>query len=147
MKYTAIIAVCMLIFCTVTYFSTRSLGAKVRIRGQVFTVDTAITEPQKQKGLAGRHTLLPKQGMLFVYDHKEQYEFWMRGMQFPLDFVWIDTDTVVDITTNVPPPKNSSEKPAIVMPAALVDKILELNAGSVEKYGIEIGDQVEFIDK
>lgn len=85
-------------------------------------------------------------GMLFPYDHKEQFEFWMRGMRFPLDFIWIDGKNVADITENVPPPLEN-ERPVIVKPLVPVDKVLEVNAGTVARIGIKVGDTVEYIDK
>jgi len=125
---------------------TRPLGAKVRIGSKEFTVEVAVTEPQKQKGLGGRASLAADHGMLFVYDHSEDYNFWMRDMQFPLDFVWIKEKTIVDTTQNVPPPVGA-QTPAVVKPKIPADKILELNAGSITKYNIQIGDAVVFLDR
>jgi uncharacterized membrane protein (UPF0127 family) len=85
--------------------------------------------------------------MLFVYDHKEQYNFWMRGMKIPLDFVWINGREVADVTENVPPPSSAFAAPSIVKPAVPVDKILELSAGSIASLGIKTGDRVDFLDK
>lgn len=130
-----------------SYYFYNPLGAKVRIGESLFAVDVAVTEPQKQKGLGGRETLENDRGMLFVYDHRERYEFWMRNMRFALDIVWIDNDTVADITTHVPPPSETGGQPRIVTPNTPVDKVLELNAGAVEQFGISVGDTVEFIDK
>lgn len=147
MKFRIAIITALVLLAFLIYYITRPLGAKVKIGETIFTVDVAITEPQKQKGLGEREALAETHGMLFVYDHKEEYNFWMRGMRFPLDFVWIDGNVVADITVYVPAPKNQNEKPAIVKPSVPVDKILELNAGTVAQYGIEVGDTVEFIDK
>lgn len=128
------------------YYSTHPLKAKVRIQGTIFSVDVAATEAQKQKGLGGRKTLLADQGMLFPYDHKETYNFWMRGMLFPLDFIWIDGKIIADLTENVQPPQNG-ENPVVVKPAVPVDKVLEVSAGTINRLGITIGDRVDFLDR
>jgi len=128
------------------YYATHPLTAKVRIGDTVFPVEVAVTEEQKQLGLGGRASLPEGRGMLFVYDHKETYNFWMRNMQFPLDFVWIDGNRVADIHENIQPP-DPGERPAIVMPGTLVDKVLEINAGDVARYHIQIGDTVTFLDR
>ena len=128
------------------YYRSHPLVSKVRIGNTVFTVEVAATELQKQKGLGGRSNLAQNHGMLFPYDHKEQYNFWMRGMLIPLDFLWIDGNRIADITENVPPPV-ASESPAIVKPNAEINKVLEVNAGTVKRTGIRIGDTVEFIDR
>ena len=128
------------------YYRLNPLTPKVKVGKAVFTVDVAVIGAQKSKGLGGRISLDPNKGMLFPYDHTEQYEFWMKDMKFPLDFVWIRGKTVADIHERIAPP-TSSEQPVIVKPKVAVDKVLELNAGTVAKYGINIGDSVEFLDK
>lgn len=144
-KYLIGIGVILIAFLGM-YYATHPLSAKIKIRSAVFTVDVAATESQKELGLGGRASMPETRGMIFPYDHKEQFEFWMRGMQFPLDFVWIDGKTVVDITENVPPPVGN-ERPIIVKPKSPVDKILEIKAGLIQKYGIKIGDTVDFSDR
>lgn len=128
------------------YYYTHPLTAKIRIHNTVITVDVAATQEQKQKGLGKRPSMPEFSGMLFPYDHTEQFEFWMSGMQFPLDFVWIDGKTVVDISENIPHPK-PGETPEIVKPRVPVDKVLELNAGSIKRFGIAIDDIVTFLDR
>ncbi len=128
------------------YYQSHPLVSKVRIRNTVIITEVAVTEAQKQKGLAGRSFLADDRGMLFPYDHKEQYNFWMRGMQIPLDFIWIDGNHIVDITENVPPPKGT-EPLGIVKPHVEVNKVLEVNAGTIQRNGIRIGDAVEFLDR
>lgn len=140
-----ILGVCACVVLTY-YYVTHPLSAKVKIDGVTFTVDVAATEAQKEKGLGGRTSLPTDHGMLFPYDHKEQYEYWMRGMHFPLDFIWIDGKTVADVTANVPPPVGA-EAPMIVKPNVPVDKVLEVNAGTILNYSIKIGDTVMFLDR
>ncbi len=128
------------------YYRSHPLTSKVRIGNTVITVEVAATEAQKQKGLGGRSFLADGQGMLFPYDHKEQYNFWMRDMQIPLDFIWIDGNRIADITEHVPPPE-ASGSPIIVKPRVEINKVLEVSAGTVKRTGIHIGDAVEFIDR
>lgn len=130
----------------VLYYQSHPLVSKVRIGDTVITTEVAATEAQKQKGLGFRSTLADNHGMLFPYDHKEQYNFWMKGMQFPLDFLWIDGDRIVDITENVPFP-SGNEPPVIVKPAGEVNMVLEVHAGTVKRAGIHIGDAIEFLDR
>ena len=124
------------------YYTRHPLTAWVQIHGTTFSVEVAATAPEKAKGLGYRSSLEPKHGMIFPYDHKEVFPFWMLGMKFPLDFIWIDGTKVVDITTNVQPPTGTDMH--VVHPKVAVDKILEVNAGEVEKYGIRVGDTVVF---
>lgn len=146
MKPLFIILIIVPITALLLYYRSHPLVSKVKIGNSVFTVEVAATESQKQKGLGGRASMPEMHGMLFPYDHKEQFEFWMRGMRFPLDFIWIDGKNVADITENVPPPLEN-ERPVIVKPLVPVDKVLEVNAGTVARIGIKVGDTVEYIDK
>jgi len=124
------------------FYTKHPLSGTVKINGTLFTVDVAVTAIEKEKGLGYRKSLEPTHGMIFVYDHKEIYPFWMKGMNFPLDFIWLDGNKIVDITKNVQPANGLNMQ--VVKPMLPVDKILEINAGEVEKYGIKIGDTVLF---
>lgn len=128
------------------YYQSHPLVSKVKIRDSIIVTEVAVTEAQKQKGLGGHKSLGSSSGMLFPYDHKEQYNFWMHGMQFPLDFIWIDGNTVADITLNVLPP-TGNQQPTMIKPKVPVDKVLEVNAGFVNKHQISVGDPVQFMDK
>ena len=78
--------------------------------------------------------------MLFVYDHPSCYGFWMNKMFFPLDFVWVSGETVVDLTKNVPFPKNG--KVESCAPKIKCDRIIEINAGEIEICGVKVGDKI-----
>ena len=80
--------------------------------------------------------------MLFLYDTPDYYQFWMKGMAFPLDIIFIRDSTIVTIARNVPPPIGDSELPRYG-PDEPADKVLEINAGLCDKYGIQEGDTVD----
>ena len=121
--------------------------ATVVIGGVGFDVEIAVEPGQKAKGLSGRVNQLPKTGMLFLYEPATAPSFWMKGMEFPLDFVWIGRNcTVVDITAEVPPPALGTpdrrlERYSSGFPAAYN---LEINAGEAMEYGLAVGDSVRF---
>ncbi len=87
------------------------------------------------------------EGMLFIFPSEGQHSFWMGGMLFPLDFIWISSDrTVVDITVDVPSPEPGvpdGELPRY-RPDQAVLYVLEVNAGVVREAGVQIGDTVTF---
>ena len=124
------------------FYSRHPLQTTVTVRNTTFTVDVAVTAKEKEIGLGNRKSLAADHGMLFVYDHKEIYSYWMRNMHFPIDIIWIDDQTIVDIAKNVP----VSDKPVgelpIYHPIAPVDKVLELPAGTSDRFGIIIGDKI-----
>jgi hypothetical protein len=80
--------------------------------------------------------------VVFVYDHDEQYRFWMKNMRFPIDILWIKGNIIVDITKNIPIP-SGSDLP-VYFPEVPVNIVLELPAGTVDTYGITTGSTATF---
>lgn len=115
--------------------------SKLKVGGCFFFVDLARTEEEKRQGLSGREKMGELKGMLFVYDFSSRQSFWMMGMNFPLDFVWIRDEKIVALTENVPSPKEMG-KVEVVSPKEEVDQILEINGGLIEKCEIRIGQKV-----
>lgn len=124
------------------YYTRNPLQSSVTIRGTRFFVDVAITSKEKELGLGNRLTLPSDHGMLFVYDHKEVYSYWMKNMRFPIDIVWIDGRTIVDITKNVPISTTPTGQLPLYHPIVPIDKVLELPAGTSDRVGIIIGDKI-----
>lgn len=142
MKRIILLVFLILTICTFWYYKTHPLTPTVMINGTTFTVELAITGREIEKGLSGRSSLAPKHGMLFIFNHKEQYSFWMKGMKFPLDFIWMDGNLIVDITKSVPPMQDGVIPQ--LKPKVPIDKILELPAGEIDVAGIKIGDTALF---
>jgi len=109
---------------------------QIKIKDQIFKVEIADTLAKKQKGLAGRESMPSDQGMIFIFEKKGEYSFWMKGMRFPLDFLWIDGDEIIEITRNVSADGNF----LIYQPQIPVDKVIELNAGAAA--AISLGDKI-----
>lgn len=105
-------------------------------------VEIADTQAKMEKGLSGRNSLPENQGMLFLFKEPNFYGFWMKGMNFPLDFIWIRENEVVETTENVKP--EDFQPPKNLFSKEKVDKVLEVNAGFVEKSKIKIGDKISF---
>ena len=119
----------------------------ITIGDTTFTAEIADTPELRSKGLGERDSLPEQTGMLFVFPNGQASSFWMFGMRFPLDFVWIGEDcTVADLTENVQhyPPDTPSSELEIINPASPAAYTFEINAGEVAQFGIEIGDSVQF---
>ena len=96
------------------------------------------------KGLGERDSI-GSDGMLFVFEKPLKPTFWMKGMRFSLDFVWIADGTIIGFTENVPPPQDGPQNlalPIYVSPGS-VDAVLELESGAVERLGLEVGQSFE----
>lgn len=132
-----------LIFVTF-YYLRYPLRPKVRINKTEFTIELALSPQEKALGLGQRDSMPQRYGMLFLFDHTGIHPFWMKGMRFPLDFIWIRDDRIVDLTPNVP--LLTAGDITRVRPKAEINKVLELNAGEIDRFDLKIGDKVEFLD-
>ena len=122
---------------------TPTSPAKVTIDNHIFSVDVASTSAEQQQGLSGRNSLPQDQGMLFVFKTPDRYAFWMKGMKFPLDIIFIKDNKIVSISRNVPVPKDANETNLpIYTPSAPANRALEINAGQATTYDFQKGDAV-----
>ncbi|MBS58271.1 MAG: hypothetical protein CL735_05865 [Chloroflexi bacterium] len=118
--------------------------AEVIIGNKNFFAEIADSPKERQEGLSNRDFLEPFHGMLFVFPDNGAGAFWMKGMRFPLDFIWIGNDCkVVDLTENVVVDTNQEEL-RIYNSSQPAEFNFEVNAGEVQLSNIQIGDIVQF---
>ncbi len=111
----------------------------LEIGNNKFEIEIADNAISQARGLAGRLNLPENKGMLFVFNGLAIRNFWMAGMKFPLDIIWIRGDSVVGFSENLTP---ASSVPEIYSSSEPIDKVLEINAGLVNKLGIKIRDRI-----
>ena len=83
--------------------------------------------------------------MLFVFDGPAPRSFWMRGMRFCLDIVWIENGAIQGAAESVcpePPGTADADLPSYVSPVP-VTYVLEVPAGWLDHYGLGVGTPVE----
>ena len=83
--------------------------------------------------------------MLFVFEKKFIPVFWMKDMNFDLDFIWIRDNTIVDITERVPAPQPNITDTELLRysPTSNVDQVLEVNSGWIQSHNIKVGDKIK----
>jgi len=105
---------------------------------QVFSVEMATTEEEKQTGLMYRKELADGKGMLFDFNPEQEVSMWMKTTYVSLDMIFIRADgRILRIAENTEPLSTkiiSSKGPARA--------VLEVVAGTAQKYGIRPGDRV-----
>ena len=142
-KILKLVGVAALLVLLAGYFFWRNNAAlkiepdQIVIRGHIFKIETVVSESAKAKGLGGRQSICADCGMLFVFDKPDTHAFWMKDMQFALDLLWLRGGRVVFLEKNVP-----SSFGQTMIPSEKADRVLELNAGTVDKLGIVLGDSV-----
>ena len=110
----------------------------LKINSVVFTGEVAEDEAIRFKGLGGKEVLGVFEGMLFLYEKADRYQFWMKGMTFSIDILWIKAGVLVDITKDVLPTGILKT----YQPRVAVDKVLEVNAGTCARFGIKKGQSI-----
>ncbi len=103
-------------------------------------IEFAETEYETQTGLMYRTSMENDEGMFFIFPKEAMHSFYMKNTEFPLDIIFVDADLkVASYQENAQPLTErglSSKVP--------VQYVLEVNAGLVEKWSLDVGDSIEF---
>jgi uncharacterized membrane protein (UPF0127 family) len=110
----------------------------VAVGDKNWTVEIAQTEQERIRGLSGRQSLAPNSGMWFIFPADSEDEFWMQGMNFDLDIVFVGEDMKV-INVARGDKNNPTDR---IAPAGPYRYVLETAAGSAD--GLQAGDVVEY---
>lgn len=117
---------------------TQSLEIVTKSGVQAFTIEMAVTDEERMKGLMYRKSLGEGRGMLFDFSPEQNVQMWMKNTYIPLDMIFIRTDgTILSIAQNTQP---LSEK--IISSGGLAKGVLEVAGGTARKLGIAPGDRV-----
>jgi uncharacterized protein len=118
--------------------SVQPLEIATRSGVHVFSVEMATTEEEKQTGLMWRKELPDGKGMLFDFSPEQQISMWMKNTYIPLDMIFIRADgRILRIAENTEPLSTK-----IISSGGLAKGVLEVIAGTAQKYGIQPGDRV-----
>jgi uncharacterized membrane protein (UPF0127 family) len=104
--------------------------------GHELTLEIASSAEEQEKGLSDRLALAPNAGMIFPQNFPGRPGFWMKGMRFPLDFIYVRDGKAVEIKKDIRPTLLSPP----FFPTAEVDAVIEVNAGWVAEHGVRVGD-------
>ncbi len=103
-------------------------------------IEIAETDFDIQTGLMYRNSMKDNQGMLFVFDDEEPRYFYMKNTQIALDLIFINKNkNIVSFQKNAQPFNETS------LPSNAPAKyVLEVNAGLVDIWQLNIGDSLEY---
>jgi uncharacterized protein len=103
-------------------------------------VQVADDEAERQRGLMGRRTISPYDGMAFVWEEPTQTTFWMKDTLIPLSIAFWDANgRIVSILDMAPCEKDPCPTYG---PAHPFVGALEVDQGAFEREGIEVGDHI-----
>lgn len=113
---------------------------EVLIKGYAFRVELALAEEARERGLMFRQELCEGCGMMFVFAQSASHPFWMKNTLIPLDIIYIDeTQRIAGFYKGASP--GSLESIGGEFKSRFV---IELAAGTVEKFAFKAGDPVVF---
>jgi hypothetical protein len=142
-----VITIAGLIVLLATVLITRQLETleiprttTIKIGSQKIKAEIVTTPLAAYRGLSNRPTLGADEGMLFNFIDKQEREFVMREMNFPLDIIFIADDRIIKIAANLPPEGNDVVN--IYSSGGPVNQVLEVNGGYCREKGINVGDQI-----
>jgi hypothetical protein len=139
----ASVGIVVMLSCFAYFFTQREKGheSRIKIGNQKVTLDVAVTEQEKMRGLSGRTALCDACGMLFVFDSAIPQTFWMKDMLFDIDVLWINQNTIVGLQKDIS--HRRQEKEVFISPKP-ADKVVELPAGFVDKHRVRVGQMIDF---
>ncbi len=111
----------------------------ITIRDRTVQLEIAQTPAEQARGLGDRDELAWGHGMLFEYPAPGFPGFWMKGMRFDIDIVWIREGRIVDVSHRV---RHFPEGPGpTIRPRQLTDTVLEVPAGFAQAHSWRVGDR------
>jgi len=103
-----------------------------------FKVWIAADERSRARGLMDVRTLLPDEGMLFLFERSQYVAFWMKDTLLSLDVIFIRADGVVVNVAENTRPRTIDPIPS----EAPVTAVLELLAGTAARLSLKAGDRI-----
>lgn len=117
---------------------TLEIATKSGVR--MFSVELAVSDEERAKGLMYRKQVPDGYGMLFDFKQEQPVSMWMKNTYVPLDMIFIrDNGRIARIAENT---EVLSER--IISSGQPVRAVLEVVAGTARKYGIAPGDKVAY---
>lgn len=119
--------------------------AEITVGETTLQVDLAVTPQEQQLGLGYRNGLEPGTGMFFVGEAPQPKTFWMKGMRFCLDIIWIEDEQIVGAAEGAcPDPQGTPDQERARFPSGdPVTHVLEVPAGWLDEHGYGPGTPVD----
>lgn len=130
-----------------TTASTRALRptTTIELNGQRLHLESATTPEEQALGLGSISFLSSNEGMLFPFNPPTEPTFWMKGMRFPIDILWVRNGKIVGIEHMVPPPLPGQTDSELTQytPPSPIDSVIELKGGWAKEHKLLVGNEVK----
>jgi uncharacterized protein len=122
---------------------TLPLEAQTTIQGKTIQLEVARTVDQQATGLMFRTELAEDRGMIFLFNPPTPIKFWMKNTLIPLDMVFARSGKVVYLQRNAPPCKTLDCPTYGADSPQLVDQVIELQAGTIDRLKLNVADPIK----
>lgn len=114
-------------------------------QGAKLFTELADTPEKRARGLMYRDRLPPNYGMLFTFPEPQQWSFWMKNTNIPLDIIWMDQNkTIVHVEHEVPGCHRQDGGCPQYRPNKKALYVLEVAAGVAERLQLKRGVRLQF---
>jgi uncharacterized membrane protein (UPF0127 family) len=121
--------------------ATQSVVVRDESGATLGTVDVRIADNSSERytGLSDTESLGPNEGMLFVYGQEGEHTYVMRGMDFPIDIVFIGADGRINKIYHAPVEDDNED---LTPYPGRGQWVLEVPYNWTTEHGVEVGDTV-----
>ena len=109
----------------------------------VFYIEEADTAEKAKKGLMFRESMPENAGMTFTLTEPRIFKMWMKNTLIPLDMLFYDENGVIVEIIEGAKPNDLTP----IGPDYPVMGVIEINAGSVQKFNLVKGDKIKNLKK
>ena len=127
---------------------TERATTTILVGDEPLEVELSVEPWQTSLGLGYRNGLPDDRGMLFVFPDAGPRSFWMQGMRFCIDIIWVNEGVIIGAYERVcPDPEGTPDAEKARYPSGQdVQFVLETPAGWLEEHGHRAGTPVEIPD-
>jgi len=116
---------------------------RVTLRDRTFTLELALDDATRYKGLSGREAIAEDGGMLFVFPHARVLQFVMRDCPAPIDVIFLGPNgRIVALHAMRPEPGVAEADLARYSSKWDAQFAIEVKGGTIAQLGLEPGEAV-----
>ena len=114
--------------------------------GDIVRLESAESDFQQSLGMMQREALPKKRGMIFPQTKAQKKSVYMFNCLAPLDILFLNDGQIIDMSAKTPICASSEPDECPLYESSLpIDNWIELRRGSINRFGLSIGDQVDLI--
>lgn len=143
MKKLIVLIGALFLLLVIGTFENLKMEDKVIIQDKTFRAEFADTDKAKAIGLSKYNSIDDDFAMVFEFGNTDSPTFWMKGMKFPIDIIFVNNSKIIHIYKNINPPSSEDEELELYRITEPSDTVVEIKAGLSDKYNFEKGGSIK----